>query len=128
MPFFEQSDGTDVKIAATGTNLQNQWASIVATRDSSSFRLYIDGTQAASQPSPPASAQNGQNLFIGTDAGSNYFFDGKIDDIRIYSRALSTNEISLLYHHEKAKTPLTNSPTCSSMFSICGFLTKPTPC
>ena len=34
--FFEQSNGTDVKIAATGTNLQNQWASIVATRDSSS--------------------------------------------------------------------------------------------
>ena len=107
--FFEQSDGTDVKIAATGTNLQNQWASIVATRDSSSFRLYIDGTEAASQPSPPASAQNGQNLFIGTDAGSNYFFDGKIDDVRIYSRALSTNEISMLYDLRETKTPLTNS-------------------
>ena len=107
--FYEQANGTDVKITATGTNLENQWSSIIASRDNSFFKLYVNGTEAASQATPPASAQNSQSLFIGTDAGSNYFFDGNIDNVRIYNRALSAAEISMLYNHEKPKTPLTNS-------------------
>ncbi len=43
--------------------------------------------------------------FIGTFAGNNshatggmnYSFDGKIDDIRVYNRALNESEIQLLY-------------------------------
>ena len=46
--FYEQANGTDVKITATGTNLENQWSSIIASRDNSFFKLYVNGTEAAS--------------------------------------------------------------------------------
>ncbi|NHZ84810.1 MAG: T9SS type A sorting domain-containing protein [Planctomycetia bacterium] len=39
------------------------------------------------------------DIWIGEySLGGNYYFDGIIDDIRIYNRALSTSEIDSLYH------------------------------
>jgi len=39
------------------------------------------------------------NIFIGKySLSGNYYFDGIIDDIRVYNRSLNDNEISSLYH------------------------------
>lgn len=38
----------------------------------------------------------GCDLFIGT-AGTSQYFDGTIDDVRIYDRALSAQEVAQLY-------------------------------
>ena len=38
----------------------------------------------------------GARYAIGTGSGGEEFFNGKIDEVRFYKRALSANEISLL--------------------------------
>ena len=52
---------------------------------------------------------DGRDLRIGVDhPGGPEFFNGFIDDIRIYNRALSPDEVEMIYRIEKPKVPLTN--------------------
>ena len=76
----------------------NEWHFIVGTYDGSVMKLYGDGQLKASQ------AEIGPidlmyNYIIGYDntVHLNRYFDGIIDDIRIYNRALSESEILELY-------------------------------
>jgi len=41
------------------------------------------------------------NLDIGSSLGTSYFFDGKIDEVRIFPSALTQTEIRNIYHAEK---------------------------
>ena len=51
--------------------------------------------RAAALPAPDGSIT--QDLTIGSDSiGSQYYFDGDLDDLRIYDRALSDGEIAEL--------------------------------
>jgi len=89
---------------ALGTNLSNyidsgrtptvgQWQFVAGTYDGTTARIYVDGVQAASAPFT-GSIGNSNTWRIGaygSPAGG--FFDGKIDNVRIYNRALSPAEI-----------------------------------
>jgi hypothetical protein len=75
----------------------NTWYSSCGTYDGSNVRIFIngveDGTAGALTGTMP---NNGSNLTIGRrDDG--FYFPGKIDDVRIYNRSLSQNEIQQLY-------------------------------
>lgn len=72
---------------------------VVFDRDGSAIR-YVDGTPNGSATSISAvsgSVTNAINLTIGQDGGDGRVFNGAIDDVRIYSRALSAGEIAKLY-------------------------------
>jgi hypothetical protein len=56
-------------------------------------RIFNNGVQVASQPQSGAIATGSQTLYIGGDAINGNDFAGMIDDLRIYSRALSQAEI-----------------------------------
>jgi len=78
-----------------------QWVHVAATRDGATASLYLDGQLGGSAPYSFAVTDKGQSLRIGSIglpepewAG---FFKGKIDDVRIYDRALSLGEIQELY-------------------------------
>lgn len=75
-----------------------QWTFIVGISYGNTLELYINGT-LKDQSSDYANLVN-DILFIGTDAthNSSSFWKGKIDDIRIYNRALSNSEVNQLYH------------------------------
>ena len=46
-------------------------------------------------------------LVLGKDApGATEWFAGKLDDMRLYNRALTEDEIDLLYHFGEVETPL----------------------
>ena len=70
-----------------------RWQHVAATYDGTTARIYIDGTLAAS--STYTGSVGGSNTWrigaYGSTAGG--FFDGLVDDVRIYSRALSPTEI-----------------------------------
>lgn len=102
-------------ISSTDTVSLNAWHHIVAVRTASQVTFYIDGVQdSAGWQSYNASypAASAVSVKIGTrgDAG-NAFFDGKIDELRIYNRALSSDEVSRLYKLQKPRVSggLTNS-------------------
>jgi chitodextrinase len=74
------------------TPTAGQWQHLAATYDGTTARYYIDGVQVASRA---ASTVGGSNVWrIGAYGGSpGGFFDGLIDDIRIYNHALSGAEV-----------------------------------
>ncbi|MDE2102568.1 MAG: LamG domain-containing protein [Patescibacteria group bacterium] len=73
------------------------WHLYTITYDGTIVRLYVDGTQQATSAISGGIAWNGtvQNLKIGRDPSWTYF-NGLIDDARIYNRALSATEIATI--------------------------------
>jgi beta-galactosidase len=61
--------------------------------------IYVDGAFAAATPTTTTSVMSGSaHLFIALNtSGSRPTFQGTLDDIRVYGRALSNAEISSLY-------------------------------
>lgn len=74
---------------------QSTWHIITVTRRSGLVSIYQDGAFCTSSTAS-ASVNLANNLFIGQVVSANYF-SGFIDDVRIYNRALSADEIKRLY-------------------------------
>lgn len=78
----------------------NQWHHIVGIYKNSTASLYIDGKPEASLSEIQDLYPNQGSLFIGR---SNFlqekqFWNGWIDEVRIYQRALSEREVAILYN------------------------------
>lgn len=109
--FYWIYSGTSVdsRSSASDTIPLNVWKHVAATYDVNGdrkARLYIDGEEVsyASQTASTGTRQDNSavNLYIGNaTTGGTRFFPGKIDDVRIYNRALSANEIMQLYNSGK---------------------------
>jgi hypothetical protein len=84
----------------------DRWSFISATYDGSYVRLFVGGIQVLETPRTGNLDPNTENLFIGIHpvltAGR---FNGLIDEVRIYSRALSQTEISDLYDNYPFEVP-----------------------
>jgi gliding motility-associated-like protein len=81
----------------------NTWYNLVQVRDvaANKLKLYVNGTKIGETTlsNPNAIYDNVSIGVIGARDLSNFqFLNGKIDDIRIYNRALSDAEISILYN------------------------------
>jgi hypothetical protein len=63
--------------------------------------LYVDGTLDVSQPATGSIVQNSYPLYLGGDAqppsGHSYLFNGLVDEVSLYNRALTASEIELIY-------------------------------
>ncbi|MDO8522948.1 MAG: LamG domain-containing protein, partial [bacterium] len=75
------------------------WHHIVAAKNGSAFfKIYIDGIDRTGSVTDKTLTNGDSSLRLGTESpvAGNYF-DGSIDDVRIYNRALSADEIKRLY-------------------------------
>ena len=71
----------------------NTWSHLAASYDGAALRLYVNGTQVASRAQTGAIQTSNSPLSIGGDATFGQYFTGRIDDVRVYNRALSVTEI-----------------------------------
>lgn len=72
------------------------WHHVAGTYDGSDFKLYLDGAVDA-QVSPGTKPDNHDNfLFIGGCDIGNYWMTGTIDEVVLYERALSEQELNEL--------------------------------
>ena len=89
-----------VNFVATGNIAPiNQYIHFIGTYDGEIIRIYENGNETGNNPSPSGlmdSDGTAKIIIAGKELGD--YFNGDIDDIRIYNRALSTDEISLLYN------------------------------
>ncbi|MCK4342548.1 MAG: LamG domain-containing protein [Phycisphaerae bacterium] len=94
------SDGVDGHVSG-GTGLADSgWHHVVGVRDTNSGTLavYVDGEPKGIAPDPGGSILNNRALKIGKFyGGAETPFDGLIDEVRIYNRALSDMEIRANY-------------------------------
>ena len=89
-----------------------QWYYVVATIDTTAYpekRIYINGVQEATSGGGLGSmvfdTSTTGDFYIG-QPGSNYnYFDGVIDDVRIYNRVLTASEVSNLYTYSTTGGP-----------------------
>ncbi|MEO7298419.1 MAG: LamG domain-containing protein [Verrucomicrobiota bacterium] len=80
----------------------NQWYHLAMVRDSSTTRFFINGIQTANIFSTTPNAPT--DFTIGSQNGVRYF-DGSIDEVRIYNRALSASEVAQLHNENEFCTP-----------------------
>jgi len=72
----------------------NAWHHVAGTYDGEVIRLYIDGEEKGTNEHVGSIAQNSFNLYIAKDDEQTWtWYNGAIDDIRVYQRALSADEI-----------------------------------
>jgi len=74
-----------------------QWYHAMCVHDGRNMSLYIDGNFIGSKLSSVPVANNNFLIGAGKVPVSSYYFNGKIDDIRAYNRALDATEVKALY-------------------------------
>ncbi len=75
------------------------WTHVAFSYDGSNLRLYKNGVLVATQANTTDPATPSFNSYIGSMAisnGSSLTLNGKLDDVRLYNRALSNTEIAQL--------------------------------
>lgn len=72
----------------------NTWSHLATTYDGATQRLYINGVLVASRPQTGAVAASTGALRIGGNTIWGEHFQGRIDEVRIYNRALGAAEIT----------------------------------
>ncbi len=107
---------TSGSFAAIGIGISNisgnKWHNLVHTYDGSAQRLYLDGVLLNSSNITGSIQYDANNtrVLIGADdngggynTGAGYFHSGKINQIKIYNRALSASEIFQNYNASKKR-------------------------
>jgi hypothetical protein len=79
----------------------NQWSLITCTYDGKIMKIYVNGVELISQPTSTIINTIGTSgISIGVSRQANgifHYFDGKIDDVGLWNRALTPDEINYLY-------------------------------
>jgi len=86
---------------ASSAIIPAQWNHIAFTYDGSQLIIYINGAvdRVVGSVSGAVNANSGQDFWIGSRADiSGREFEGTLDEVRIYDRALSGSEISQLFN------------------------------
>ena len=112
-------DGGDLFTAIGGSMQINTWNFVTVTFDKSlaseNAKAYANGVKVSSDDYTGSLPVNGANVEIGRYGFGNAYFDGTIDDVRIYNRALSNDEINQTMDNEhKTEGNLTSWHDASS--------------
>jgi hypothetical protein len=75
----------------------NSWVYWVVTRQGSTLTLYRNGVQIAQRTDLPAGATASINGYIADQANGNYHLNGRVDDVAIYTSALTASTIASHY-------------------------------
>ena len=103
--FYISTNGNNYPSANSALNLDTGiWYHLAGTYDNNDLKIYVNGVLKGSYSLAGETInQNNQPVLIAGDraGGSNArFYDGNIDEVRIYETALSANEIQYIYNEE----------------------------
>ena len=104
---------------------ENNWYHVVYSYNGDSTHLYVNNVLKFTTKETFSAFANSSPLFLGkhsSDATYPYWFNGVLDDIRIYNRALDSSEVTALY---TALNPDKDTiPTCDSSLVMYGSPTN----
>jgi hypothetical protein len=99
-------DGSGCTLATPGFN-DGQWHHVAFVVDASGGRLFVDGVLRASRPwtGTPGPTTTAQGISLAKYPGTVLpCLPGRLDDVRIYNRALGASEVSSLFNVAPADT------------------------
>jgi hypothetical protein len=96
---FGRQGGSENQWAIGPFPQTGKWVHIVGVSNGSNALLYYDGVLVATSGASMGTLNNGGAVAIGAGVGTgdDGYVSAQIDDVRIYNRALSLNEIQSLY-------------------------------
>ncbi len=103
--FTLNAGGSETQLESNSNATLNQWSLITVVYDGNQMYLYINGTLDNQTIKTGTINQTTEGLTFGSHifySYSDYWFNGKIDDIAIYNRALSQPEIIQLFTANQA--------------------------
>lgn len=108
--------------SATATvDLDTGWHHVAAVAQGTQVRLYVDGIDRTTEGVASAVVAGTAPLFLGRDGAGN-FYSGGIDDVRLFSRALTAPEIQALV---SSTPPPVNQPPVPVNASVSTTLGTP---
>ena len=131
-----KAGATTSELHDTSTSLEPaQWYFAVATYNAGSgeMKLYLDGSEVASGAHAVGGALDTNPavpVALGANGTAERFFDGILDDVRIYNRALGADEIADLYaasaplppgYYEVYEPWTAATPNTWETFGLAGF-------
>ncbi len=81
----------------------NTWQHMSVTFSGTACTFYKNGAVVGTVTGLTAPVSGTENAIVGNNAGNTNYFDGKIDNLSIYSRSLTANEISKIYTSLKTR-------------------------
>jgi hypothetical protein len=93
------SDASSLTVANLNTKAQTgQWYNVVFTYDGEMAKIYINGVLQETQAKAVTFTPNNFDLYIGATSNPTFpfYFNGVIDEIRIYNRALPAGAVKQL--------------------------------
>ena len=119
--------GTDnwfpTRYATTNPYSSNNWTHIVLTNTGSAQQLYINGVLSTSVVQSGTLRVNTDSLYIGTRSvlgNLGPFFKGKLDEVAIWTRSLTSLEIATLYTTTSRRNYYTKSTGSINQLSTWG--------
>ncbi len=101
---IESSDGDkEINVIANGDYRDEKWHLVtgIINRVDNTNTIYVDGFKKNSADiSQVGSLSNSVHFNIGALENNSIFFNGFMDEVRVYDRALSNNEVIQLYNQE----------------------------
>jgi hypothetical protein len=96
--------------------LYGDWKQLVYKYDGSKISLYLNGHPFYSKNVSGDLLSGNRNLEFGRRPSGTHYYNGKLDDVRIYNKALSDEKITELYDLEKPANPVESIPGLSLWF------------
>jgi hypothetical protein len=94
VPTFYVGTTSGVRSASMGSALAlNQWSYIAVVFNGSQAQFYVNGTLATTASLPATITARNNSFRLGADSNTQQFFRGSLDEVRIYDRALTGQEI-----------------------------------
>lgn len=117
-----QGGGQDQNIQVGGYT-DDQWHLAVGVREGSWMGLYLDGDLVGDNSGQNALDVGDPSLCMGkrfSVQDDSQYYGGLIDDFRLYSRALSADEVQDLYNMSQVPIPATIWLMASGLFGLVG--------
>ncbi|MEV4260022.1 sialidase family protein [Kribbella sp. NPDC049584] len=88
--------GNTAAVQTTKAYNDNAWHHVALQRKAGTLSIWVDGAQAASVTAPSGSVSPGRpfKMYVGQRLDGAHHFDGSLDEVRLYKRALTATEIN----------------------------------
>jgi hypothetical protein len=99
--FIANAVGSD-GITSSSTIQAGEWTHVAITHDGSNQNIYLNGELDDSNNGDPPGTSGGQFLLAANDARNQFFFDGQLDELRVWDSSRTQSEIRRNYDNELA--------------------------